>query len=441
MKNEQQKIDDLDCYWLNNASVPISLLELEGLNSLDRTKEGLVLVNLEIRAGIINNIVPVSSSTANQPSIDLHKRIVMPCFIDLHTHLDKGHIWERTPNPDGTFESALNNAIADSQTYWQAEDVYRRMEFGIKCSYAHGTKAMRTHIDAFGAQAEISLGVFKSLQKQWSERITLQAVSLVSLDYYQTDAGVALADKIVEVGGILGGVAYLNPDLDRQLDTVFSLAKSRGLNLDFHADENGDPNSNCLRKIAETAIRHQFDKQIICGHCCSLAVQSEDIVAETLALVKEAGIGVVSLPMCNLYLQDRKSSLTPFWRGVTRIHELKNRGIPVAFASDNCRDPFYGFGDLDVLEVFEQAVRIAHLDTPYGNWINSVTKTAADLMGLPDLGRIRVGLGADLMIFKARYFSELLSRSQRDRTILRDGKQIDTTLPDYAELDDLINTL
>jgi cytosine deaminase len=70
-----------------------------------------------------------------------------------------------------------------------------------------------------------------------------------------------------------------------------------------------------------------------------------------------------------------------------------------------------------------------------------VTKTAADLMGLPDLGRIRVGLGADLMIFKARYFSELLSRSQRDRTILRDGKQIDTTLPDYAELDDLINTL
>jgi cytosine/creatinine deaminase len=314
----------------------------------------------------------------------------------------------------------------------------RRMEFGIKCSYAHGSIALRTHIDSFGEQAEISLGAFKSLQKQWADRVTLQAVTLVSLDYYQTDAGVALADKIVEVGGILGGVTYVNSDLDSQLDTVFSLAQKRGLNLDFHADENGDPNSICLRKIAETAIRHQFTGRIVCGHCCSLAVQSDEVVAETMQLVKQAEIGIVSLPMCNLYLQDRKSSLTPFWRGVTKVHELKQKGVPVAFASDNCRDPFYGFGDHDVLEVFEQAVRIAHVDTPYSNWIDSVTKTPADLMGLPELGRISLGLPADLIIFKARYFSELLSRSQRDRIVLRNGKSIDTTLPDYEELDDLI---
>ena len=36
------------------------------------------------------------------------------------------------------------------------------------------------------------------------------------------------------------------------------------------------------------------------------------------------------------------------------------------------------------------------------------------------------------------YYSEILSRPESDRTVLRAGRVIDTTLPDYAELDDLI---
>jgi len=39
---------------------------------------------------------------------------------------------------------------------------------------------------------------------------------------------------------------------------------------------------------------------------------------------------------------------------------------------------------------------------------------------------------------KARSYNELLSRPQGDRTVFRNGIVIDTTLPDYAELDDLI---
>jgi cytosine deaminase len=59
-------------------------------------------------------------------------------------------------------------------------------------------------------------------------------------------------------------------------------------------------------------------------------------------------------------------------------------------------------------------------------------------MGIEDAGKIGEGLAADLVIFKARNFSELLSRPQSDRVVLRAGKPIDTTLPEYSELDDLI---
>lgn len=435
-------------YLLKDGRVPASLLEMQSIApsastvATTGTENNFCLVDIEIAAGTIAQIIPTGteplSPIADIPVVDLQGGLVWPCFVDMHTHLDKGHIWERSPNPDGTFASAIEAVCADAEKNWNAEDVYRRMEFGLKCSYAHGTKAIRTHIDSAGEQGTVSLEVFEALQAEWGDRLILQAASLVSLDYYLTPAGEKLADRIAQIGGILGGVAYMNPDLDKQLDRVFALAKERNLNLDFHTDENDDPDSVTLREVAKTAIRHEFGGQIICGHCCSLAVQPSDLVTETLELVKEANIGIVSLPMCNLYLQDRESQHTPRWRGVTLLHELKAAGIPVAVASDNCRDPFYGFGDHDVLEVFNMAVRIAHLDRPYGDWPCAVTKTPADLMGLPNLGRIAVGLPADLILFKARNFSELLSRAQGDRTVLRQGIKIDTTLPDYRELDDLL---
>jgi len=430
---------NLDRYWLKNAHIPVSVLSLDDKSMVAKqTREGLSLFDIEIVEGVISQILPAATATDQNPAIDLRGGQVWPCFVDMHTHLDKGHIWERSPNPNGTFESALSTVKTDSQKYWQAEDVYRRLEFGIKCSYAHGTQAIRTHIDSFGEQATISLNVFKALQTAWKDQIILQAVSLVTLDYYQTPEGVALADRIAELGGILGGVAYMHPHLDSQLDTVFLLAKERNLNLDFHADETDDINSICLQKIALAALRNNFTGQIICGHCCSLALQTPEVVEKTLYLVKEAKIGIVSLPMCNLYLQDRKANRTPRWRGVTLLKEIKQHGIPVAVASDNCRDPFYGFGDHDPLEVFTQAVRIAHLDTPYGDWSCAVTKTAADLINLSNIGRIGVGLSADLILFKGRSYSELLSRNQHDRIVIRKGKAIDMSLPDYAELDDLL---
>lgn len=114
--------------------------------------------------------------------------------------------------------------------------------------------------------------------------------------------------------------------------------------MDFYVDKNNDYDSVCLPQIADIALKYEFSNQIICGHCCSLAIQPQEIVNKTMRLVKQANIGIVSLPMCNLYLQARASNRTPYRRGITKVHEFKNQGITITFASDNCRDPFFYFG-------------------------------------------------------------------------------------------------
>jgi cytosine/creatinine deaminase len=453
-----------DYYWLLNGQISQSHLakhpgaDLDANPSTDRANDdGLVIRHLEINQGQIQRISdrpPTAAELEQFTGIDLAGGQIWPCFVDAHAHLDKGHIWPRRPNPSGSFDDALRAAQADSRG-WTPEDLHARMEFGLKCSYAHGTQALRTHLDSAGPidglpgleLGQLTFEVFRQLRQDWADRLTLQAVSLVSLDYFLRPEGEKLADLVADLGtqagipaGVLGGVSFMGPDLDRQLERVFELAIDRGLDLDFHVDESGNPDDRSLGAIAKMALRFA-DKthgklKVTCGHCCSLGVQ--DDWAETIAQVKAANLNVISLPMCNLYLQDRKPGQTPYWRGLTRLHELQQAGVPVAIAGDNCRDPFYGFGDHDMLEVFREAVRIGHLDRPYGTWPASVTAIPADLMGLSGLGRIATGQSADLILFKGRAMGELLSRSQHDRIVLRRGQPIDQALPDYAELDSIV---
>jgi cytosine deaminase len=193
-----------------------------------------------------------------------------------------------------------------------------------------------------------------------------------------------------------------------------------------------------LSHVARAALRNGFEGSIVAGHCCSITRQDPDEAFRALDLVAEARIAVVSLPMCNMYLQDREQGRTPRWRGVTLLHEMKARGIRVAVASDNTRDPFYAYGDLDLHEVFREAVRIAHLDHPFGDWPCAVTRTPAGIMGLAGHGVIRAGAPADLILFEGRTLNEMLSRPERRRVVIRQGRPVEAEPPSYAELDHLL---
>lgn len=421
-------IPDDSRFWLRRAHVPGALGDVPGGG--DVAARDILIENGRIAA-----IAP--PGTGEGASADLDGGMVWPCFVDLHTHLDKGHIWPRAANPDGTRAGALATVGADRAANWSADDVRARADFALRCAYAHGTRAIRTHLDSIGEQPWISWPVFRALRDAWRGRIELQAVALFHPDAAADDAWLGrLADLVAESGGVMGGVPYMLPGLDDYLTRVFGHAERRGLSLDFHVDELMDPQAATLRRIAEIALERRFERQIVVGHCCSIALQAAEEADRTLDLVARAGIAVVSLPMCNMYLQDRTSARTPRWRGVTLLHEMRARGIAVSVASDNTRDPFYAYGDLDMVEVYREATRIAHLDHPFADWPAAVGQTPARVAGFPEQ-RIAVGAPADLVLFRARTFNELLARPQGDRIVLRAGRPIDRAVPDYRELDRL----
>jgi cytosine/creatinine deaminase len=426
---------------VRNARVPRCLLDATASPVVSQGVDGedFALVDISLSQGQITGIMAAGAAAAAGDSIDLDHGIVLPAFVECHTHLDKGHIWARQPNPDGTFPGALENVMKDREGHWTADDVRARMDFALRSAEHHGVAAIRTHIDSVGAQIGISWPVFAEMCERWKHRITLQASPLFGVQWALDAAHMMAVVAAVKAHGsnILGCVTYMIPELDEALDIMVRTAMENGFDLDFHVDEASDPAARSLERIAAAVLRHGFKGKILCGHCCSLALQGPEDEKRIISMVKQAGIAIVSLPMCNMYLQDRQNGRTPRWRGVTSLHELKAAGVPVMVSSDNTRDPFYAYGDLDTLEVFREATRIGHFDHPVADWPTSITSAPAAVMGLEKHGRVSVGLPADLVLFKARNWTELLSRPQTDRVVLRQGKRLATTLPDYRELDSL----
>jgi len=400
-------------------------------------RDGFALVDLMIDEGRFAAVSPAGAGpSADATLADLAGRIALPTFVDAHTHLDKAHIWGRAPNPTGEFMAALHAVAADRVANWSAADVARRMEFCLRTAYAHGASAIRTHIDSMGPQTLISWPVLQEARERWKGRIELQASPLFLIEMALDPRHMADVEAMLDAHGtgVLGAVTLMVPELKEGLAVLFDLAERKGYDLDFHVDESADPEARSLRVIAEMALKRRFPGKILVGHCCSLSLQTDDEFRRAIDASARAGLSVVSLPMCNLFLQDRRSGRTPRWRGVTALHELKDAGVNVMIASDNVRDPFYAYGDLDMLEVWREGVRVLHLDYPFARWADAVREAPAKAMGLK-LDGVRVGAPADLIVTDAFDFTQLFARPQADRIVLRDGRRL-AAPPDYAELDD-----
>jgi cytosine deaminase len=383
------------------------------------------------------------SLPGDMPKVDLRGGIVLPRFVEVHTHLDKGHIWWRIQNDNGTVHGARTAASRDREENWSTEDVRARMNFALKCAYAHGTGAIRTHIDSYDNQTAISFGVFAETRIDWKDRIKLQAVALFPTEVAVTDEAqfLRIADIVEKNGCIMGGVTApggrMAKTVDIELDRLFQAASARGLDVDLHVDETTDASVRSIERIADAVLRNKFKGKVLCGHCCSLSTMPEEDMLRIAGKLGEAGIAVVSLPMVNMYLQDRTEGRTPRFRGVAPLHELAQAGVDVMISSDNTRDPYHAYGDLDMLEVFREGARILHLDHSARPWMCQLGAAQATHMGLPENGILKTGGPADLVLTQARSFEELLSRPQSDRAIVVNGVQSFATVPDYRELDHL----
>lgn len=350
---------------------------------------------------------------------------LLSTLVDAHAHIDKNYTVQDVGAVQGNLFAAIER-MEKHRAGWTGETLRLRMERALHDAWQSGTRALRTHLDWGQPEPPAALAVFEALRDAWRGRVELQFVSLTPLDVFaDLAAGERIARDVRRAGGVLGAFVYRNEGIVHKLGRVFDLAQQHGLGLDFHVDEGLDAEASGLRSIAQLARARDFRNGVVCGHCCSLAVQEDAVANETLALCAGAGIHIVALPTTNLYLQGAWDR-TPVPRGITRIHEAAARGLRVSLATDNVQDAFYPYGSYDLLETFGLGVQMAHL-APAGGWFDAITVSPARALGLAWDGRIAPGCPADLVLLAATGEHELVGPRGRQRTVIRAGRILEKT--------------
>ena len=87
-----------------------------------------------------------------------------------------------------------------------------------------------------------------------------------------------------------------------------------------------------------------------------------------------------------------------------------------------------------MLDTLKQAVRVFQTDDPMKGALEMATRTPADIIRRPDLGRIGVGLPPKLAIFSARGVNNLFCRDHADRIVINRGERVPDALPRNEDL-------
>ncbi len=385
---------------VENVLVPAALLE-----SSDRfsgvVHDDCLHGDLVLSDGRIAGMKPTQA--------DGSPRMVLPKLVEPHVHLDKCHTVHRLKDVGGNLHEAIAEQWRDKQD-WTEEDIRARAARGLAELEAAGCSTVRSHVDwshgPDAMSAPLAWGVMAELAAE--SALDLQLSPLVGVEDF-TVAGVAklVAQETARQNGALGCFLHGQPKRADGVRAAFEVASDYGLPLDFHVDEGLTPGLDGLELIADIAIEMRFEAPVLCGHACSLMNFDGDDLQRVLDKMARAGVMVTSLPTTNLYLQGRGEG-TPDRRGITRIKELQNAGVPVVIGTDNVRDAFCPIGRHDPIASLALGVLSAHLDPPLGEYLPMVTTNAARALGRTPV-HVDTARPEDLLIVDAPSTSDLMA--------------------------------
>ena len=138
--------------------------------------------DLVIENGTLNWAGPTGTRSDLPGGPDLNRAMIWPCPVDCHTHLYKGQVWLRGQNPDGTFGGAILAAREDRARFQTRADIRRRAEFQLRSAHAHGTCAVRGHVDGDPDIFDDMFEELGDLADAWCDGITLQLCPFGSSD-------------------------------------------------------------------------------------------------------------------------------------------------------------------------------------------------------------------------------------------------------------------
>ncbi len=391
--------------------------------------DGREAVDIAIQKGSIMTVEPRLDAQASR-EIDATGCLATPPFVDSHFHLDSTMSYgQPRVNESGTLLEGIK-IWGELKPNLTVENIKARARALCHWAIARGTLAIRSHVDV-SDDSLLAVNALLELREDIKPYIDLQLVAFPQDGYYRYPASAKNLERALDLGvDIVGGIPHFErtmADGAASIKTLCELAEKRGLRVDMHCDESDDPLSRHIEMLVYHAQRLGLQGRVTGSHLTSMHSMDNYYVSKLLPLMAEAQVHVVANPLINITLQGRHDTY-PKRRGMTRVKELLEAGINVAFGHDALMDPWYSFGSHDMLEVAHMGQHVAQMTgvDQMRQIFEAVTTNGARVLGLEGYG-LEPGCHADIVILQAGNTHEALRLKPARLFVVRRGTVIAET--------------
>lgn len=380
-------------------------------------------VDLGIRDGRFVEICHHLVARAEQ-EFDARGFLVTPPFVDSHFHMDCT-LSAGLPrvNQSGTLLEGIQ-IWGELKPDLTAEAIKKRALDLLDWSIARGTLAIRTHVDVTDPSL-LAVDVLLEVKKEMAEWVDIQLVAFPQDGLLRSPKGKELLLRALDRGvEVVGGIPHFERTMAHGTESITwlcEIAAERGLQVDMHCDESDDPFSRHIEHLVYETRRMGLGARVTASHLTSMHSMDNYYVSKLLPLMAEAGIQAVCNPLINIHLQGRQDSY-PKRRGLTRVPELLEAGVNVAFGHDCVMDPWYPMGSHDMLEVAHMGAHCLQMlgTSQLGDIFSMVTERGARVMQLENYG-IEVGKEASFVVLQAQSVLDAIRLRPSRLAVFRKG--------------------
>ena len=393
-------------------------------------------VDIAVANGRIVEVGPNLDARA-QREIDATDRLASPPFVDSHFHMDSTLSYgQPRVNSSGTLLEGIE-LWGELKPHLTVENIKARAMQLCHWAIARGTLAIRSHVDISDDRL-LAVNALLEVREEIKPYIDLQLVAFPQDGYFRYPGSSQNLGRALDLGvDVVGGIPHFERTMEQgaaSIEALCELAAQRSLPIDMHCDESDDPLSRHIETLTFHTQRLRLQGRVTGSHLTSMHSMDNYYVSKLLPLMAEARIHVVANPLINITLQGRHDTY-PKRRGMTRVEELLQAGINVAFGHDALLDPWYSFGTYDMVEVAHMGLHIAQMTgvDQMRQIFEAVTSNGARALGLKGYG-IEAGCNADIVILQARDPQEALRLKSARLFVIRRGTIIAETSPVVSHL-------
>lgn len=369
--------------------------------------------DVSIRAGRIERIARALTVQDDVPVLDGSGQILLPSFVDAHSHLDKslvGMPW--FPRRAGR---ALPELLADERALRRTDawNYERQIGRNARVMIANGATYTRAFVDIDTDAGLRGFEAMQAVKHTYADALTIQIVAFPQSGVTgRPGTDTLMAQALADGADIVGGIDPCLRERDpvRHLDWLFALAETHDAGIDVHLHEMGTMGAFSAELIAERTRAHGLAGKVVISHPDFLGDIAPSHAHAIIDDMVAAGIAVTT-------------NAPPTAKAPLRY--MIEAGLTIGAGCDGECDSWAPMNRSDMLfKAYQLALHNGlTADSELDAVLDLITIGGAHIMSIDDYG-LDVGGRADLVMLPAETAAEALVALPTRRTVIKNGRVI-----------------